>query len=225
MDDYRNARPGERLMLMPRVGRFVSVLLVALLAATACSSDGFTYIENKDEGLYFKVPDEWVVSESTGVLETTSAELTRVIDGLSDPDLPLQPEPWLVSIAGDASLIPGLSVVAQVIPIGSDLRDIVSTGWMKSQVAGGLDPASQAAIDEGYTVLYDEDLVQGDHTGNRIVVNVAGDNGARLTIDQLMYIDPSVTRAYRLSVLCDQSCYRQNFDDIDLVMNSFTVGS
>ena len=96
---------------------------------------------------------------------------------------------------------------------------------MKSQVAGGLDPASQAAIEDGYTVLYDEDLVQGEFTGNRIVVNVAGESGARLTIDQLMYIDPSATRAYRLSVLCDQTCYRQNFDDIDLVMNSFTVES
>ena len=208
---------------MLRVGRLVSLPLVALLAAAACSSDGFTYVENKDEGLYFKVPDEWVVSESTGVLETPSAQLTRAIDGLSDPGLPQQPEPWLVSIGGESSLIPGLSLVAQVIPIGSDLRDIVSTGWMKSQVSAGLDPSSQAAIDEGYTVLYDVDLVQGDLSGNRIVVNVVSDSGARITIDQLMYVDSSVTRAYRLTVLCDTSCYRQYFDDIDVVMNSLTV--
>ena len=210
-------------MLMPRVGRLISLLLIAAVAATACSSDGFTYVENKDEGLYFKVPDEWVVSESTGVIETPLAEITRAIEGLDDPGLPAQPEPWLVSIGGGTTSRPGLSLVAQVIPIGPDLRDVVSTGWMKSQATAGLDPLSQAAIDEGYTVVYDVDLVQGDLSGNRIVVDIVRDNGTLLTIDQLMYVDPSVTRAYRLSVLCDHNCYRQYFDDIDLVMNSFTV--
>lgn len=212
-------------MDMVRVGRLVSAALGAVLFAAACSSDGFTYIENKDEGLYFKVPDEWVVSESRGVIETPAAEFNRAIDGLNDPDLPAQPEPWRVSIGGTTSELPGPRILVEVVPVGSDVRDDVSIRWLKSQATEGLDPTSEAAIEQGFTVVYDQDLVQGDLSGNRIVVDLVTDGGTPLTIDQLIYVDPAITRLYRMVVLCDANCYRDYFDDIEVVMNSFTVES
>lgn len=207
---------------MLRVGRLTSVLLVIVLTGTSCSSDGFTYVENEAEGLYFKVPDHWVVSESTSVVESPRAELDRVIDSLEDPSLPQQPEPWRVSIDGSETVAPGLSVVAQVIPIGSDLRDSVSIGWMKSLASEsiGFSEEQQAELVD---VIYDEDLVHGDLSGNRIIIDWTTEAGVQWTKDQLLFVDPAVTRLYGLVIVCDARCYRTNFDDIETVMSSFTV--
>ena len=208
---------------MRRAGRLSVALIVVALAATACSSDGFTYVENQDEGLYFKVPDEWVVSESRGVIETPTADLNRTIDEINNPGLPSLPDPWRVSIGGASSTLPGPSILVEIVPITSDVRDDVSLRWMKSQATQGIDPTSEEAIEQGFSVIYDQDLVQGDLSGNRIVVDWTSDAGTPLTIDQLIYVDPGVTRIYRMVVLCDENCYRDYFDDIETVMNSFTV--
>ena len=209
---------------MVRVARLASVLAIVAIVAAACSSDGFTYVENEAEGLYFKVPDEWIVSEGTSVLESPRAEIDRAIEGLQDPTLPALPDPWRVAIDGTNAAAPGLSIVAQVVPIGSDLRDQVSIGWMKQLATDGIDVAAADGDEEAtVTVLYDEDLVQGDLSGNRIVIDWVSESGIQFTKDQLIFVDPAVTRLYGLIVLCDARCYRTNFDDIDAVMNSFTV--
>jgi hypothetical protein len=208
---------------MVRAARLAWVLAIASIVAAACSSDGFTYVENEEEGLYFKVPDEWIVSEGTSVLESPRAELDRAIEGLQDPTLPDLPEPWRVSIDGTTAAAPGLSIVAQVVPIGSDLRDQVSIGWMKQLATDGLDVSTAEGEEPTVTVLYDEDLVQGDLSGNRIVIDWVSEGGVQFTKDQLIFVDPALTRLYGLIVLCDARCYRTNFDDIDAVMNSFTV--
>ena len=208
---------------MRPAGRLSVALIAVALAATACSTDGFTYVENKDEGLYFKVPDEWVVSESRGVIETPTADLNRTIDEINNPGVPSLPDPWRVSIGGAAATAAGPSILVEVVPITSDIRDDVSLRWMKSQATQGIDPTSDEAVEQGFAVIYDQDLVQGDLSGNRLVVDWTSEAGTPLTIDQLIYVDPGMTRIYRMVVLCDESCYRDYFDDIETVMESFTV--
>jgi hypothetical protein len=208
---------------MLRVARLAAVLVIVSIIAAACSSDGFTYIENEAEGLYFKVPDDWIVSEGSSVLQSPRAEIDRAIEGLQDPTLPALPEPWRVSIEGTTVVAPGLSIVAQVVPIGSDLRDQVSIGWMKQLATDSIDVAAEGSDEPSVNVLYDEDLVQGDLSGNRIVIDWVSESGIQFTKDQLIFVDPAVTRLYGLIVLCDARCYRTNFDEIDAVMNSFTV--
>ena len=90
-------------------GLVLAVAVVLSLGAAACGSDGFTYVENKDEGLYFKVPDDWIVSESRGVLETPADQLNRTIENFNDPALPRLPEPWRVSIEANTASGPGPS--------------------------------------------------------------------------------------------------------------------
>lgn len=224
MDDYSSVRSGGRLENMRGVGRIATVLIALGFLAAACSSDGFTYVENDDEGLYFKVPDDWVVSESTGVLETPTAQLNRTVESLNDPELPALPDPWRVSIDADVGDGTGPSVLVEVIPVGSTLRDDISIRWLKSQATDGIDPTSEDAAEQGINVLFDQDLVQGDLSGNRVVIDWVSDNGTPYTVDQLVYFDPAITRLYRMVVLCDVNCYRANFDEIETVINSFTVG-
>ena len=225
MDDNGNSCPSERLIFMGRVGRLVAVMVAVALGATACGSDGFTYVEHKDEGLFFRVPDEWIVSESRGVLETPTEELTRAIEGLNDPDLPALPQPWRVSIEAALPSGPGPSVLVEVIPIQSDMRDDLSVRSLKSMATPGVDPTSQDALDQGITILYDQDVIQGNLSGNRVVVSRDSESGGTFTVDQLVYVDTALTRLYRMVVLCDRACYLSNFDEIDDVMNSFTVES
>ena len=216
---------------MPWFRRAVPVL-VALTAVApllaACAGSGYRYVENGDEGAYFKVPDGWELYEVDfhDTLPTDrplpdGAELVEgpwrvVFDSAPDPSVnhidELQPE----HVVGQA----------EIGAIRTDRRDTLTLADLRSLVLGGeADPID--LYEQGSTDLelvdYEEIATADGLRGNRIVVNVRLQGDDFVTIDQVALVDAATETFYRFLVKCDAACYRDHRDQIDTIVDSWTV--
>ncbi len=209
------------------LARAVVVLGVLLLVAIACSRSGFDFVENEDEGVFVKFPDEWAVFETTEI----DPPAVLVADLLLQP-VGEQAEPWQVIIdAGpDATAshirepLYGYPVgLAEVQPIEPAIRDLFNTSTMRQLATNfEFDPARPPETVTGVSVLLDVDVARDDFRGNRVVFSQPVEDGIRI-VDNLVLVDDLNTRWYRLTLSCEENCYRANAELIDEIVSSFTV--
>jgi len=212
--------------LSPRVSLLLVGLVIALIA-TACGRSGFDYVEYQDEGVFVKVPDEWAVFETTEV--DPPAQIVA--------DILLQPvggevPSWQVIIdAGpDATAtnirepLYGYPIgLAEVQPIDPAIRDLFNTSTMRQLATNfEFDPARPPETIEGVSVLLDIDVSSDSLRGNRVVFTRPVAEGVMI-VDNLVFVDDLNSRWYRLTLTCEENCYRANADLIDEIVGSFTV--
>ena len=201
------ASGGRRAALLAVVGGLA-------FGATACDSSGYQYVKNSEEGAYFKVPNDW--------------ELFKVEEGLPEdrpvPDGALMDGPW--RIVFDADDAPDAAhIEAEVGSIRMDVRDSVSNVDLRSLALDGTDPIAlyEQGSNEVEIVRYEDITTADGLRGNRVVLNKLVADGTHVTIDQIALVDPGTTTLYRLLVKCSSTCYLENRNQIDTVVDSWQI--
>lgn len=197
-------------------------LTAAGLVLAACGGSGYEYVSDDDAGLYFRVPEDWTVIEvddpGEGMPETIGPgdSWVRLIDR--------SPQPGAANL--QASL-PAYPVgMASVVPVeSSTARDELDLATLRSYALDGEDPLVLANQDDsglelvdGYDVTTDEGF-----RGQRVVFTMEVEGGRFVTIDHTALVNSETTDIYRLLLKCESHCYEDNRDEIDDIVDSWTI--
>ncbi|MYH78716.1 MAG: hypothetical protein F4134_13470 [Acidimicrobiaceae bacterium] len=200
-------------MRLPSWARAVPLVLVATaVLAAGCGRSGYEYVENDDETVFVKIPEDWqVVSE--GAVNFTIA-----------PDDDIQPIygefvwPWRAEFDAAPSGLAGsfdhVQGYVEVQPV--DRR-------MQAQVRPDLF-FPELTVDPGLVEQVRHDLVTiGDVSGHRMAWKQVAADGETFVSDRLVLIDSLGSKVYHLHVVCTLGCYNANLAEINEVMRTFTV--
>lgn len=214
-------------MIRQRVKGLMLVVALCAVIVNACGSSGYEYVTNKDKGLYLKIPDSW-------------QQVPLKVDN-SRPDNVFTSRPWQVLIDSAASASPShFDDLSAEVPVGkavilpletNDPRDGISVTWLRSGVLApivgdnSIDPL--ALISDGNNTIelidYKELSDDSGYWGTHIVVNVRVADDKWMTIGEIAETDTSLSNLYRLTVLCESSCYEDHLAEIDRIFDSWTL--
>ena len=203
--------------------------LVALGALTsACGGTGYSYLANKKEKLYFKVPHQWTVFDTKDLLDGADAPKGTWVRGFVAGD-----SPTIESVFAISSDVPRGYV--EVLALGSQERDTVNLMSLRGTNFGSdattgepIDPLAyeQQHPDGPLHVLgYDDNVVlkKGPH-GVRIRVSITpSSSDAPAIVDQTVLVDKATTKRYVLSIGCSAKCFDANKKVIKEVIDSWTL--
>jgi hypothetical protein len=210
------------------VGAFV-VALAAGSALAACGGSGYEYVSNDEAGIFFKVPDDWSVIEvntDPGTLGRPGVPLdwARVVDS--------SPSPNVTNFTTAVPADPVGAAFVEPVETATQRDDLdlamLRTYALSGYVAEDAEPADPLALnqepDGPVEVVdgYDLSLDGGFH-GQRIVFNLEVEPGQVVTIDQTALVDPATTEVYRLVIKCEAHCYADRQDEIDAIVDSWTI--
>jgi hypothetical protein len=199
------------------------MVLVVGWGLTACGDDGYEYVANNDAGLYFRVPDSWAI------LEVDPVDTGRP-EAIGDPRdvwarlIDRSPTPGPANFETPVPSYPvGLALVQDVPDL--DSRDDLNYSSLRAMAYDGVDPYTEARVEGSpvQVVSLDEVLASEGARGQRIVFTVHRDDGTYVTYDQIALVDDLTTEIYRLLLKCESTCYERNRDEIDAIVESWTV--
>jgi hypothetical protein len=201
------------------LGGVLGIAIATLVVAGACGGADNEYVANTEAGLYVRLPADWTIFEV--------ASNNPAGDPRTDPEA----GPWRVVIDGsDEPSRAHLEVAAPDEPVG--FVEIVPTALIQnaslsSHTAlrsllfnGESDPLDTSS---GADVLDYEEIDLGHHWGNRLVAEVTAQGGEKVVVTQLAFLDSANNRVHVLRLLCTTSCYEENQDEIDEVVDSWTL--
>lgn len=204
--------------------RGFATLLIAVALGAGCAGSGYSYHANKDEQLYFKLPDDWTVYDTDDLLSENPSAAARM---------------WVRGfVAGppsiDAVFTPDLAAprgYVQILELGAMERDGLSlatlraTNFGNDEVTGEpIDPLASASEnpDGKFEVLDYEDVVLDGPHGVHLRVAVHEASGDAI-IDQTVLVDKATTKRYVLSIGCSTACFDEHEDEIEAVIESWTL--
>jgi len=211
------------------VFRVPALLLVAVLALTACRGSGFDYIGSPDRKAYFKVPLEWKKFTKHDLLAASGQDVS---------DATTQTLPWLV--AYDASPQPAADhvlalqaavkhpvVLAQTVALDFASRDQISLATIRNQIY----PVDELVNNDGAEIRdYEELALEGGYRGIRIEYDVITQGTSMVTagnqvirVHQVGIIDHASENLYLFAVRCEAHCYEENAKLIDQIVESWQV--
>ena len=208
--------------------RFARVVLAGLtvigaLGLAGCGDSGYEYVSNKDAGLFFRVPDDWTVLDvETGDTGRPSAvgdpidAWTRLLDR--------SPEPGAANFTATVPAYPvGIASVEAVPDQGA--RDTLDYETLRGLAYGGTDPYTESFAEDSNVQLVDlYDVTESDSVrGQRVIFTVRGEDGRYVTYDQTAMVNNITTEIYRLLLKCESTCYERNRDEIDDIVDSWTI--
>ena len=199
----------------------LAVGLAGLVMATACApGDDFSYVSNRDAGLYFRVPGQWTVFDLDGT------------EGRPDAVTPARP--WTRGI--DASPLPSEGNLTNPVPLApTGLAEIQPVRIRQDEVnlstlralalEGEADPLTLVEEgDEAIEIVRLEDIALRDgFRGQRLVFNLQLEGDRFVTIDQTALLNNELTAIYRLLLRCESQCYENHRGAIDGVVDSWTI--
>ena len=210
--------------------RGLVVALVALTLAAGCGGSGYSYLSNKDEQLYFKVPDDWTIFTTTDLSDAIGQAATA--------------RTWMRGFAaGKKATIENVFALASELPRGyaevitltPSERDTLNLASLRG-ANFGVDQTTGAPIDplvymqehpDGQLQIlgYDDSLVLGNgRHGVRIRVAISSqDHSATAVIDQIAMVDKATAKRYVLNIGCSAKCFDQNEKVIKEVIESWTL--
>lgn len=184
--------------------------VVASLIAAACGRSGYQYLENGDDTVFVKIPENWeVVSE--GVVDYTVTP---------DGDLQLLPGdsalPWRATITEAASGSPDqVTGAVEIQPVDRRMR-----AELNPYRFFGIDPNDTT---DGIEVVRHDLVKLGDVSGPRLVWKQTNEQGQEMVVDRLVMTDSLNRVIYSVGFGCNESCYDANESSIDEIMATFTV--
>ncbi len=204
-------------------------VVAAALLVTSCGGSGYEYVSNDAAGIFFKVPDDWSVFEvdtDPGTLGRPGVPLdwARVVDSSASPTV----TNFISAVPAEpvgAAFVEPVETAAQRDALDLEmLRTYALAGYLEE----GTEPADPLALnqepDGPVEVVngYDVNL-EGGFRGQRIVFNLEVAPGQIVTIDQTALVDPETTEVYRLVIKCEAHCYADRQDEIDEIVDSWTI--
>lgn len=205
-----------------RRARRLATVVAAVLVTAGCAGSGYSYQANKDEKLYFKLPDDWTVYDTNDLLESNPAAAERM---------------WVRGFVGGAASIDAVFTASnteprgyvQILKLDTLERDGLSLATLRATNFGDdpttgkpIDPLEAAAADPGgrFQVLaYDDVVLDGPHG---VHLRVA-DREFGGIIDQTVLVDKATTKRYVLSIGCSPECFDEHQDEIEAVISSWTL--
>lgn len=212
----------------------IAGLALASLFVAGCSAtnDGYTYVKNSKENLFFKLPDAWgrfpvkaeAVVDRPKPMKGMSTRWAVEFDGSKKPTKAHVSELFTDSPVGYGEAY-ALSTTGQDQINEKTMRSLVISELV-TEMTDPFDLIDQAP-DRIEVVDYKRIRNRSGVWGHKIIVNVKIDpdqsgNLRWLTIGQKVYLDRNAQTLRRLVVRCSASCYRNNRSSMDAVLNSFS---
>jgi hypothetical protein len=209
-------RPATLCAVKRRVVAGVVMALASAAALGACGEADNTYVEEQGSGLFLRLPTDWAVFQ--------------VEDGkpASDPQTDVDFGPWSVLIDGAAEpdrghgeqAVPDEPVgTVQVVPLALfQSRPALAHSTLRMFfTSDGTDPLEAGLGDVRY-----EEIDLGDHWGNRITATIE-QGGAAVRATQLAFFDSGGDRVHVVRITCSVECYEEREDEIEAIVDSFTL--
>jgi hypothetical protein len=209
--------------------RRLAAALVVLAVSAGCAGSGYSYLSNREENLYFKVPDDWTVFTTKDLVEGAEDGNTRTwVRGFAAGQRPTIDNVFTIM----SELPRGYVEVLRLEPDERDTIDLATlrgTNFGSDQATGEpIDPLvyEQQHPDGPLTVLgYDDNVVlsHGPHGVHiRVAIAADGTNDAAI-VDQTVLVDKATTKRYVLSIGCSAKCFKANKKVIQEVIESWTL--
>jgi hypothetical protein len=210
------------------MARNLVLAAAATLAAAGCGGSGFTYHANQDEQIYFKLPDTWTVFETDDFTAAGAEDLPglwrRGFVGGADPTID---EVFAITSEQPRGYV-------EVLPLDVTERDTISLATLRGANLGTdsegnpLDPlvyAQENPNGEIQILGYDDNVVydEGPHGVHIRVAVTPKDTDTTAIIDQTALIDAATSRRYVLSIGCSARCFEDHQDEIEEVIESWTL--
>jgi hypothetical protein len=207
---------------------------------SACGGSKYTYVANKNEKTYFRVPSGWHQVDEIGI--------DQMLSGVQPDSAKFQlwkSMTW--SVAYDAATEPSGSHMTSIMASDSPIlyvsirhvlpseQDQVSYDALRDSLFAVSAPRRQALEDQAKAAgqqlpefeLLKDDLIgpkDGVH-GVRSIFNVDVGEGVLNTFDQTALASADSSTIYLLLIRCTARCYRERVAEINDIATSFTVRS
>jgi hypothetical protein len=213
----------------------LALLVVAglvMAGLSACGAPAFRYVADYPGSTYFKVPTGWDSVSGDSLdgqvqtkLATINLDLAANWDTAYDANAKQSASDYL------SFQLSRPFVVAEVVPLTAAARDEASYNLLRDFFWPITASARQGLAETGNTAL--SNFIQLRD------VRITAKNGVHGVRDEFEYTfqkttdvwdevvltNADQTVVYFLMVHCSRDCYIQNFNDINTVMSSFTIGS
>ena len=209
--------------------------LAAFALVTACGSSDYTYVTNKGEQTYFKIPATWTELDR-GALRQIWAE--QAPDSLEQ--MIIDHDRWVV--AYDAAPQPALTHLAEpvsqpvVLAIVQDLTAEEGSSLSLDDLRNLFQPVTPELRDEAkkyweeqgvpfnVEVLNDAILEPNAHVqGVRVIYNFKHGENPLETRDLTAFVSDDRTKLYLFLLRCTTECYFSRFNEMTAIAESFTV--
>ena len=200
-------------MRFPALARAAPLVLVvaAVCVLAACGRSGYQYVENGDETVFVKIPEDWaVVSEGT-------VNYTVTPDDEIQPILGEFVWPWRAEFdaapndqRGSLDYVRGF---VEVQPVDRRMQSDLSYALFFPELA----------VVGGVEVVRHDRVTVGDVSGHRIAWKHVTQDGEEFMRDRLVLTNSINSVVYRVQLLCAVGCYDANTSSIEEVMSTFTV--
>ena len=191
--------------------RVVPLVLVATAILVAgCGRSGYDYVENDDETVFLKIPEDWqVVSEG-------NVDYAITPDGNYPQILPGEDVlAWRAQFdaAPDINSLDYVAGFVEVQPVDRRMRSELNLAqFFPVDLSGG-------EVD----VVRHDLVTAGDISGHRIAWRQITPDGLEIMGDRLVMTNSLNSVVYTVGVGCTIGCYQANAAAIDEVMRTFTV--
>ncbi|MGH9182907.1 MAG: hypothetical protein ACRDZ9_03670 [Acidimicrobiales bacterium] len=211
-----------------------SLLLAVALTLAACGGSEFTYVANREEQVFFKIPEDWglfeegeVIIPNENVTAVQAAELRdrvwlRGFDGSERPSA----GNVLLRSANDPRGYAEVRLLAPDERESVSLVELRRSGFpLDSETGEPIDPIAFQAQNPGGPVRilhYEDDIVleNGSH-GTRVTALLDDDSPS--VFDQFTFVDAATTRRYIFTIGCSIECWTQNEGLIAEIADSWTL--
>jgi hypothetical protein len=211
-----------------------AVVVAGLSGLAGCGDPDNVYVANERAGVFVRLPPDWTTFEVLGrdpsvrdspVLDPSGGRWRVVFDSSSEPSRfnleTAEPD----SPVGFLDVIPA-SLVANPADQARNSLPLTDSSVLRSSLfrfaADPLDPELSSLGVDLEVVDYDEIELDG-YWGNRLVGQLSTDNGS-ITVENLTFADDGGERLYQLHIFCSVECFDRHRDEIDAVVDSFTLG-
>ena len=204
-------------MIRTRGGGIALGVVATAVVLGACGGPDNTYVEEPESGLFMRLPSDWkVFPVEDGApagdprVDADFGPWSVLIDGAERPDRAHGEEASPDEPVGTVQVVP-LALFQSPPPLtNATLRSFFTVD--------GADPLQSDVVTD---IEYDEvDL--GGHWGSRLIGTVDQGDG-EVRVAQLAFFDNGGKRIHVLRILCSVECFDDNEDEIEEVLDSFTL--
>lgn len=209
-----------------RRGGVVAFACVVALVLVACTGSGYHYVKKSTDdgsGTYFKVPEGWRIYDENEFVKSRHLSPTQAKDAKASG--------WAVAFDGSSkptlrhyeSVSPKAPFgIAEVRTLGRQERDEFSLMAMRNYFVP-VDDLAQNGLN--VTPLHlDEFTREGGFHGQRFTFEFTiPSSNESVTVDQVSVIDAGTKEVHFLAVTCSSQCYEREKDNINTVVESWTV--
>ena len=187
------------------------VLVAAAVLAAGCGRSGYEYVENDDETVFLKIPEDWqVVSEG-------NVDFAITPDGNYPQILPGEDVlAWRAQFdaAPGGSSLDYVAGFVEVQPVDRRMRSELNLAQFFPDLS---------SVDGEVEVVRHDLVTAGDISGHRIAWKQVAADGREIMGDRLVMTNSLNSVVYTVGLGCTVGCYNANAAAIDEVMRTFTV--